>query len=183
LYGAPAKLPVDEAMPIRPNNPYAHSKFLAEQTCRFYSEYYDIPITVLRPFNVYGPGQDSRFLIPQLAHQIQHERQITVQDLEPRRDYVYVDDVAEAIALTIQRNSGFRVLNIGSGQSTSVHSLIELMQNIAGTKKEIACKQNKRRNEISDVFADASAARRELGWMATTSLEDGLRAVLRDVRA
>ncbi|HSN49645.1 MAG TPA: SDR family oxidoreductase, partial [Bacteroidales bacterium] len=69
LYGTPGYLPVDEKHPLKAHNPYSHSKIVAEETCRYYRDQFKIPVTIFRPFNIYGPGQDQRFLIPKIIAQ------------------------------------------------------------------------------------------------------------------
>ena len=90
LYGKPRHLPISETSPPCPNNPYALSKHLAEQECAFYASEFGLPVTVIRPFNVFGPGQKSHFLIPAIVRQLFGSKAIVVKDLEPRRDYIYL---------------------------------------------------------------------------------------------
>ncbi|MFY4804662.1 NAD-dependent epimerase/dehydratase family protein, partial [Aliarcobacter butzleri] len=70
LYGVPEKLPISENDEIKSNNPYAHSKYLAEELCRFYSDYYNVKVTIARPFNVFGKNQKDIFLIPLIIKQV-----------------------------------------------------------------------------------------------------------------
>ena len=124
VYGIPDRLPIPEAAPVRPNNPYAQSKYLAELVCRFYSEQFKVPVTVLRPFNVYGPGQDTTFLIPSILRYLRSRQQVEVMDLEPRRDWVYVSDLVAAILAARDRLAGYNVYNVGSGASHSTSPLL-----------------------------------------------------------
>jgi nucleoside-diphosphate-sugar epimerase len=66
VYGKPLRLPIDEDHPLEPFNPYSHTKILAEEIGRYYAAQFGVPVFIVRPFNVYGPGQDRRFLIPTL---------------------------------------------------------------------------------------------------------------------
>src|SRR5438105_775381 len=97
LYGVPKRLPIREDDPADPNNPYALSKFLAEQVCAFHAAAMQVPVTVLRPFNIFGPGQRGEFLIPAILDQIRRGKEICVKDLAPRRDFVFIDDVVAAL--------------------------------------------------------------------------------------
>ena len=176
VYGQPKVLPVPETADVRCSNPYAQSKFLAEQLCAFYAETLAVPATVLRPFNVYGPGQNARFLVPSILAQVRAGGAIEVQDLEPRRDFIFVDDLIEAMVLAEQRKEvGYAVFNVGSGRSHSVAELIDVVQTEAGSALEIRSRGIKRIQEISDTVADLSKIRRELGWSPKHDLASGVK--------
>src|SRR5262249_23823638 len=128
LYGTPKRLPIREDDPADPGNPYALSKFLAEQVCAFHAATLRVPVTVLRPFNIFGPGQRLEFLIPAIVEQVRRGGEIRVKDLAPRRDFVFVDDVVAALIGAIAKPGGYRVFNIGSGISHSVREVIDAVQ-------------------------------------------------------
>lgn len=175
IYGQPESNPIPETAKVVPNNPYARSKYMAEEICKFFCEYYDMDITVLRLFNVFGAGQKEHFLIPFIIKQVlDKENVISVQDLMPKRDYIYIDDVCRAIEMSIRKSKGYQLYNVGSGKSFSVGELIELSQEIAGTDKEVVSKNVVRRNELDDVIADISLIESEWGWKPEVSLKDGL---------
>lgn len=178
LYGNPTCLPISEDDALEANNPYAHSKLLAEDICRFYAAAYQIDVTVIRPFNVYGEGQPKLMLIPSIVDQVMHGQQIRVMDLAPRRDYVHVEDLVDALIATVGNTHKLRVFNIGSGVSYSVAEVIDLIQKCVGTSKPVICEQVERPNEIADVVADCSKAERELGWKCKISFEQGVRRLI-----
>lgn len=179
LYGAPEALPIAESAPVRPNNPYAHSKHLAEQLCRFYADELGCDVTIVRPFNVYGPSQPAHFLIPTIVEQaVGASDRIEMEDLAPRRDYVYVDDLVEAMVVAADRISGYHVYNVGSGRSHSVAELVAAVQTAAGTRKPVVDRRRERKNEIPDVVADITRARTDLSWEPSHSLDEGIRLVL-----
>lgn len=175
VYGIPDRLPINEEAPVRPNNPYAQSKQLAEQVCRFYAEQLHVPVTVLRTFNVYGPGQGESFLIPSIMRQLCNGEVVEVLDLEPRRDWVFVTDVVSAIMAARGRVAGYNIYNIGSGVSHSVAEVIRIAQKVAGSTIPVRSAATRRLNEIHDVVADIAKARRELGWSPVHDLDSGLR--------
>jgi GDP-4-dehydro-6-deoxy-D-mannose reductase len=178
LYGQPENLPISEVSAVRPNNPYALSKFLAEQICEFYASAYGLSVTVIRPFNVYGAGQDGRFLIPSIIEQVRHSGVIHVKDLSPRRDYVYIDDLIEALIRTLGHHAGYEVYNIGTGMSLSVSEIIETIQAVAHTSKAVVCENDRRNHEIDDVVADIRKAVSELGWSPKYSFRQGIEEIL-----
>lgn len=181
LYGLPERLPIAETAQLRPNNPYAHSKYLAEQACRFYAGNYGVAVTIIRPFNVYGPGQSEKFLIPTIWSQIAGGKRIEMLDLEPRRDYVFLTDLVEAIlAAEKHRPDGCETYNVGSGVSHSVAEIVAVAQSVAGTNLPVSSRDARRENEIEDVVADISAANRALDWRPRHRLSNGLKICWQD---
>jgi GDP-4-dehydro-6-deoxy-D-mannose reductase len=178
MYGNPEFLPIPETAKLEASNPYALSKKLAEEACRFYSNSHSLDITVLRPFNVYGTGQPTDFLIPSIISQIKNSDSILVKDLEPKRDYVYIDDLVFAIITAIQSLKGYKVYNIGSGISYSVAELIDILQELAGTSLPVFSAMERRKDEIMNTIADISLANQELTWHPKTNLKRGLKELL-----
>ena len=179
IYGQPEKNPIGEGDAVNPNNPYAKSKYMAEELCEFYARQFGVKVCIIRPFNVYGPGQKENFLIPQIIAHAMREDCIRVLDLAPRRDYIYLDDLLEAIWLTVHQVQEYDVFNIGSGVSYSVEEVIEKIQGILGSGKPVACKNETRKNELNDVVADITHAREVLGWRPAHSLEQGLEEMIK----
>jgi GDP-4-dehydro-6-deoxy-D-mannose reductase len=174
LYGTPEQLPIPETAPLRVTNPYALSKQLAEETCRFYAEHFGLDVTILRPFNAYGAGQASSFLIPAIVQAVEAGEPIHVKDLEPRRDYVHVADLVRAIVAATRGPAGYSVFNVGSGVSHSVAEVISLVQELWGTSLPVVSEGVRRAGEIMDTVADVSAAARALQWRPQISLAEGL---------
>lgn len=175
VYGNAPTGPVSETLAPAPNTPYSLTKHLGEQCCEFYARSFGISVTVLRLFNVYGPGQSRSFLIPFVIGQALDARRdsIEVQDLSPRRDYVFISDVVSAVACTAGR-PGFNVYNVGSGTSHSVSEVIDIVLRLVGVPKRIQCRGTPRTSEVADVRADISALQRDFGWHPAVSLDVGL---------
>jgi len=182
-YGVADRLPIPETAPLRPNNPYAFSKAAAEAACRFFSERFRVPVTILRPFNVYGPGQRRQFLIPQLIAQALDPAapELIVHDPRPRRDFVHVDDLITALC-TVPVGDEARVYNVGSGRSHAVGEIAQMVERAAGTTKPIVARGSSRAEEIADAVADISALR-TLGWRPRIELAEGLRQLVAAARA
>jgi nucleoside-diphosphate-sugar epimerase len=180
LYGPPRRLPIAEDHPIDPNSPYNHSKALVESIGEFYAAKFGLPVTILRPFNIYGPGQRSDFLIPSLVRQALDATTNTIEvaDLEPRRDYLYLDDLLRAILATLAHSHPFATYNIGSGLSYSVEQVIQTVQAAAGTDKPFRSRGQRRPSEVMDTVADISKARSELGWEPSVPFAEGIRRVV-----
>lgn len=175
-YGHPDRLPTPESAPLRPGNPYAFSKAAAEAACRFYADCLGVPVTVLRPFNIYGPGQDGRFLIPTIVRQVTAPgaEPIAIEDAAPRRDYVHVDDVAAAIRSALAAPRPWGVYNVASGVSHSVGEVVGLIQAAAGTRKPVVESGRRRRDELMNTSGDVGAIGRDLGWAPRIDLAAGL---------
>lgn len=180
VYGHPDSLPIGEDSSICPSNPYALTKRLAEEACEFYARTYDLPVTTIRPFNVYGIGQAANFLIPAIVSQALATGvdEIEVKDLSPKRDYVYLEDMVTALMATLKKFDGYRIYNIGSGVSLSVQEVIDVIQDIAGTQKQIVCERMIRTNELMDVVADISKAGIELGWHPEHTFSAGIAKII-----
>jgi nucleoside-diphosphate-sugar epimerase len=174
VYGVPKRLPIREDDAVEPNNPYALSKFLAEQACA----HSGIPVTVLRAFNVFGPGQRSDFLIPGIVKQVLAGETIRVKDLAPRRDYIYLDDLLSALICAMERPRAYWIFNIGSGTSYSVADVIDIIQAAANTTLPIVCEGAPRGHEMPDVRADIARARHFLGWTPRYSFAQGIARLL-----
>jgi nucleoside-diphosphate-sugar epimerase len=174
VYGFPQYLPVDENHPVQPANPYNHSKLMAEEMVSFYSRTFDIPTTVFRPVNIYGPGQHEEFLIPGIIRQVLDPEIETVEvmDLRPKRDYLFIDDFLEAIIATLNKPGDF--YNIGSGTSYSVEEAIQSIMKSADIFKPYKDKNITRKNEIWDVYVGIEKIGRILNWQPCTSFFLGI---------
>jgi len=179
VYGQHQKLPVSEDHPLVALNPYAHSKIMAEDLGHFFELYFGVRLVIVRPFNIYGPGQLPPFLIPSIVAQALDPAApaIRLKDLRPRRDYLYVDDAIKFLVATLQEGAR-GVYNLGSGDSASVAEVAQLCRQASGTDKPIVSDEQPRPQEVMDVRADITRATRDFGWRPSTSLEEGIRRVV-----
>jgi nucleoside-diphosphate-sugar epimerase len=177
LYGNTSNLPINELEPVQITSPYAYGKLSSENLCKFYADNYHIPVCVLRPFNIYGPGQDTYFLLPKIALQLKDNssNDISIHNLLTKRDYVYIDDFCEAITKSLHKIFNYEVFNIGSGKSYATKEIINALQQIAGKNKTVKSAEIYRKNEIMDVLADITKAKHLLNWHPKTEISDGLR--------
>jgi nucleoside-diphosphate-sugar epimerase len=184
VYGHPQRLPISEDHPLAAANPYSHTKILAEHTARFYQQCFGMPLVIVRPFNIYGPGQRDSFLIPSIVKQVLDPALavVRVQDVRPKRDYLYVED-AVALLVSTLRPGVSGVYNMGSGRSASVAEVADLVNAAAGSCKPVVSAGEPRPGEVMDVMADTSRAEAELDWRPRTSLAQGIAAVVAAERA
>jgi len=179
VYGRPRYLPVDEDHPLEAFNPYGHSKILAEEAARYYSRAFAVPLAIVRPFNLYGPGQSRQFLVPTLIEQVLDPARpsIEVMDARPRRDFLFIGDFIDLLArLADTGRQG--VFNAGSGASTSIGELVRLLCELAGVDKPLVDLGKPRAEEVLDMYAAVGRARAELGWQPRTPLREGLALTL-----
>ena len=177
LYGNCKKMPIKENAPIEATNPYALSKLLSEKLCYFYKNNFQVNNIILRVFNLYGPGQPKEYLLSKITNQVRYENIIKVDDLSPKRDYVYIDDLCSAIVKAINYKGNEHIFNIGSGKSYSVKEVIDFIQNIYGTSFNIKEKKLIRKNEILNTIADINLAKKELEWFPIYDLKEGLKKI------
>ena len=174
IYGNQGSSSISETVPAKPNNPYAHSKWMAEEMCHFYAHYFAVPVTISRPFNIYGPMQPSYFFISRMIHQLRTQETIQTLSLSSKRDYVFVEDVAEALIAIMLRGKAGECYNIGTGVCFSCKEVIDLLQSLLSTNKPICSEGQTRPEEILHAQADRNKISRELGWHPKYSLEEGL---------
>jgi GDP-4-dehydro-6-deoxy-D-mannose reductase len=180
IYGEPDSLPISEEATPKPNNPYAQSKWLSEQLCKFYIDNYDLKIAIIRPFNVYGANQRDEFVIQKILNQaLSNSDEVILSSLSGRRDYVYVEDVVNALILTIGFEGMYKPINIGYGFSYSIDEIIQIIFNQLGVQKKIVCLKEYRKNEVLDVVADISLAKKILNWQPRYNLKMGIEEVVR----
>jgi nucleoside-diphosphate-sugar epimerase len=174
LYGEPDYLPVDEKHPVKSYNPYSQSKVMADATCQFYARHYHVPVTIFRPFNAYGPGQPTLFLVNEIISKVMDPAipVVEVMDLRPKRDYIYIDDLVRALILSMGKPQG--IYNLGSGYSKSVEEIVLLVLKYTGINKPYHSKALIRPNEIFDLYADIRKAGSALGWSPQVSFEEGV---------
>ena len=174
LYGNPIILPVSENSIIDCTNPYTLSKKMAEDVCLFYNKVFNIPVTILRPFNVYGPGQSEYFIIPKICNEVINSGFVKLGDVSPKRDFVFINDLIDAIVLSIDNLNGFNIYNIGSGKSISIFDVVNSIFNLSGVNNNYISDENVRPGEIMDSIADITKINSELGWVPKWNLESGL---------
>ena len=178
LYGEPQYLPVDENHPIVPHNPYAQSKLAGEKICEGYYRDFQTPITIFRPFNIFGPGQNSSFLLPTIAEQIKSGK-LVLKDPRPRRDFIHVLDVAGAVLAAIKTEiTGLNVFNLGSGKSHSVEEVVNFLTESYNKTVEVIYTNEYRQGEVMDTVADITKVCSLLGWKPAIGLKKGLKTLL-----
>lgn len=174
VYGTPQYLPIDEKHPVAKWNPYSTSKILAEELCEAYTLHFNVPVRVLRLFNLYGFGHAGHFLIPKIIEGIK-AGEVKLFTPTPKRDFVYVKDVVDAFDRCVQKPwTGFECYNVGTGRSYSVAETVALVQKAMGTSVPVQYEGRDRAGDIMDIRADIGHIQKTLGWTPAFDLADGL---------
>jgi len=180
VYGEPVEVPIRESHPTRPVNLYGLTKLMGELLALQYSRDYGLDVVCLRYLNVYGPrmrgGPYGGVVYKFVSALARGERPVIYGDGMQTRDFVYVEDVADANvrALFAELSGGSRVLNIGTGRETSIIELLRIISGILGVEARPEFRPP-RRGDVRRSVADITLAREVLGWEPRTSLEEGLR--------
>lgn len=188
VYGSANYLPIDETHPLKPQSPYSASKIAADNLALSYYNSFNLPVNILRPFNVYGPRQSQRAIIPTLINQIiksKNNGYIEVGNISPRREFNYVSDICEGFLSSIKLKSNGQVINIGNGYDVSIKDLTQIIARLMN--KNIKLKVNKKRirpskSEVMKLRASFKKAKKLLNWQPSyrnlNGLEKGLRETI-----
>jgi len=181
IYGLPKYLPIDEKHPVQGFNPYAQSKIIGEELCEGYNRDFGLSVIIIRPFNIYGPGQNPNFLIPLMIKQAK-DGSIFLKNSKPKRDFIYIDDVVDAYIKCMEYNdSSFEIFNIGYGRSYSVKEITELVVKKFNHEISISFTEESRKSEIMNTVANISKAKSILGWKPKISLDEGIAKTTKDL--
>lgn len=183
VYGTARYVPIDEKHPLQPQSPYSATKMSADAIALSYFNTYDLPVTVARPFNTYGPRQSARAIIPTIIIQIASgQKQIKVGDMKPTRDFNYVEDTCHGfIALAEKQSSIGQSINIGSNYEISMEDTLKIIKNLMGSNIKVLTDGDRIRPEKSEVFrlwCDNSLMQQMTGFVPQISLEDGLQKTI-----
>ncbi|HVT43066.1 MAG TPA: NAD(P)-dependent oxidoreductase [Thermoanaerobaculia bacterium] len=176
-YGRSETLPIGEEQPLHPVSPYSLSKAAASQLALTYAALYGLPVTVLRPFIIYGPGQSPTMMLPSLIETLLEERDFAMTAGEQTRDFLYVDDlVAGLAAAAVEPAAAGEALNLCSGEERSIRDVAELAASmVGGGGRLLPGALPYRGNEVWRLYGSNARARRLLEWSPHTSLHEGLK--------
>ena len=137
VYGSAQFTPINEKHPLVGQSPYSASKIAADQLALSYYKSFKTPVKILRPFNTYGPRQSLRAVIPTIISQCLKENNINLGNINPSRDFLYVEDTCKGFLEIAKSKKLFgEVSNIGSGKEITIKNLAKLIMKISDTKKK-----------------------------------------------
>jgi NAD dependent epimerase/dehydratase len=180
VYGTAQFVPITEDHPLRGQSPYSASKIGADQLALSFFDSFAQPVTVIRPFNTYGPRQSMRAVIPTIITQLARgNRKIRLGAQTPTRDFSFVTDtVSGFVAVARSDKAHGEVINVGSGFEISIGDTARLIAEIMDVEVEIESDAQRMRpanSEVERLFCSAEKAGRLLGWKAEYGGRDGFR--------
>lgn len=183
VYGTACYVPIDEKHPLQPQSPYSASKIGADAIAMSFHNAFELPLTVVRPFNTYGPRQSARAVIPTIITQIASGmKQIRLGDVTPTRDFNYVADTCRGfLALARCEQAVGQTVNIGSNQEISVGDTLKLIRELMGSDVEFLTDAERMRPGGSEVFrlwCDNTLIRELTGFEPVFGLREGLQATI-----
>jgi nucleoside-diphosphate-sugar epimerase len=163
VYGTPEYLPIDENHRISPANPYSWSKLIGENLCESYFRDFGVPCLIIRPFNIYGNGQNNKFIIPTIINQFKSGH-IQLNDPRPKRDFLNIKDFQTAILSIINFDfNDFGIYNLGFGESFAIKDIIDVLKPERPNVK-VSFRNIYRKGEVLDTICNADKFRIKFKW-------------------
>lgn len=180
VYGTAQYVPIDELHPRQPQSPYSATKIGADAIAKSFYNAFDLPVTIVRPFNTYGPRQSARAIIPTIITQIANgAEEIKVGDLTPTRDFNYVKDTAAGfLALAQAPGLEGEEVNIATGREVTMQETLETIARVMGREVKWVTDPERLRpgkSEVRRLLGSNEKIGRLTGWRPRYSLEEGLR--------
>jgi len=179
VYGTAKYVPIDEKHPLQPQSPYSASKIGADAIAMSFYNAFKLPLTIVRPFNTYGPRQSARAVIPTIITQISSGmKEIKLGDTSPTRDFNYVKDICNGFILLSQCDKAIgETVNIGSNYEISIKELFALIKDIMHSDAKLVTDEQRLRPENSEVFrlrCDNTKIKELTGYKPQSPLREGL---------
>ncbi|MFE6808471.1 GDP-mannose 4,6-dehydratase [Streptomyces sp. NPDC057681] len=179
-YGTALTAPISETHPLQPQSPYSASKIGADMMALSHWHAFELPVTVVRPFNTYGPRQSARAVIPTILSQLHAgATEIRLGSLTPTRDFTYVTDTAAGfLALADCDRALGEAVNLGTGREISIGDLATALIAASGRDAKVVVDPARLRpsgSEVERLLSDNARAREWAGWQPEVSLEEGLK--------
>ena len=184
IYGTAQYVPIDEAHPVNPQSPYSASKASADFLALSFYRSFELPVTIVRPFNTYGPRQSARAIIPTIIGQIlEGKKKILLGNLAPTRDLTYVEDTVSGFLAAFRADEIIgEIVNLGTGTEISVGNLAKQIALLMAKDIEIVEDPQRLRpakSEVERLLSNPDKMKRLTGWEAKTSLTEGLEKTIR----
>ena len=183
VYGTAQYIPIDEKHPLQPQSPYSATKIAADAMAMSFYNSFDLPVTIARPFNTYGPRQSARAIIPTIITQIASgKKEIKLGDLSPTRDFNYVEDCCRGfIMLAESKNTIGETVNIGSNSEISINDLLKLIKELMSSDVTFINDEQRKRPKKSEVLrllCDNKKINELVGYKPHINIRDGLKKTI-----
>jgi NAD dependent epimerase/dehydratase len=183
VYGTAQYVPIDENHPLQPQSPYSATKIAADAMAMSFHNSFDLPVTIARPFNTYGPRQSARAVIPTIITQIaSREKLIKLGDISPTRDFNYVEDTCRGFVALAECDEAIgKTVNIGSNQEISIADTLNLIKELMSSDVEFLSETQRVRPEKSEVFrlwCDNSQIEKLTGFRPQVDIREGLKRTI-----
>tara|TARA_Y100001970_G_scaffold105894_1_gene132669 strand:+ start:2373 stop:3365 length:993 start_codon:yes stop_codon:yes gene_type:complete len=178
VYGTPKILPIKENFMINAQSPYAASKIAADQLALSFYKSYGLPITIIRPFNTYGPRQSARAIIPTIITQALKKNIVEIGSIFPTRDFLFVEDTVRGMMSAINKKKSIgEIINLGSGYEISIKNLAYIIAKILRVKikfKYSKVRIRPKKSEVERLLASNKKAKKILNWKPKFKNKKGL---------
>jgi NAD dependent epimerase/dehydratase len=183
VYGSSLYVPMNEIHPLQPQSPYSASKIAADAIAMSFYHSFNLPVTILRPFNTYGPRQSARAVIPSIIIQIANNiKTIKLGETTPTRDFNYVEDTCSAFLSVFNSKITIgKTLNAGSNSEISIHDLFNLINKLMNTDVDYIIKDERKRpknSEVNRLYSDSSLIRKTTNFQPKYDLSKGLKKTI-----
>tara|TARA_Y100000590_G_scaffold465204_1_gene636819 strand:+ start:1619 stop:2593 length:975 start_codon:yes stop_codon:yes gene_type:complete len=179
VYGTAKYVPIDEKHSLSAQSPYSASKISADHLALSYYNSFKLPIKIIRPFNIYGPRQSSRAVIPSIIIQaLNNKKEIKLGNVKPTRDFTYVTDTCDAFLKVSKLRSFYgKTINVGSNNEYSIESIAKkvLKKIKSDAKIKVDTKRVRTKNsEVNRLVCNNKEIRKNTSWKPTTNIDQGL---------
>lgn len=186
VYGTAVRVPMDEHHPLNAQSPYAASKVAADKLAMSFYLSFGLPVSIIRPFNTYGPRQSARAIIPTVVTQLLKSDRVRIGNLAPTRDFTHISDTINGLIMIAGSEGSIgEEINIGSGLEISIGDLVNRIGQLMGKKPRIKHEEARFRPSSSEVFrlvCDNRKAKDLLGWEPIITLDEGLELTIQWIR-
>jgi NAD dependent epimerase/dehydratase len=183
VYGTAQYVPIDEKHPLQPQSPYSATKIAADAMAMSFYNAFELPVTVARPFNTYGPRQSARAVIPTIVTQIANgAKEIRLGDLTPTRDFNYVEDTCRGFIVLAEEDKAIgETVNIGSNFEISIADTLNIIKGLMQSDVKFITDEQRIRPEKSEVFrlwCDNTKIERLTGFKPQFDIKQGLQKTI-----
>jgi NAD dependent epimerase/dehydratase len=180
VYGTPESVPITEDHALRGQSPYSATKIAADKMCESFALSFGTPVTVLRPFNTFGPRQSARAVIPTVLNQLlSGASTLRLGATSPKRDFTFVTDTcAGFVRAAVADLAPGETIQLGTGRTYSIGEVVERCMEVTGRRAEVVTEEERLRpagSEVEILLSDPANAAARLGWKPTVDLNEGLR--------